>query len=134
MFVNLAPAKSHGLGGACCASCAEHGGSCGGGGMGRGVQEYLPVSWQRELAAYSLGGPIRPPRSGLGLFDSLDTSTWGTTEWLVLAAAGGVLLWLVSGADETRARVEYEKKVMASGGWGAHWGEPKRKRKRRKKQ
>jgi len=66
---------------------------------------------------------------GMGMFESMDFSTWGLTEWLVIAAAGGVLLWLLSGAEDNRARARYEKKVMEEGGWGV---EPKRKRRRRR--
>jgi len=54
--------------------------------MGHGVQEYLPVSWQKELAAFSLGGPIPPPRPGVqGLGD--------TSQWIGAAVGiGGFML------------------------------------------
>lgn len=85
-----------GLGGACCSSCAEHGGSCGG--LGRGVQEYLPVSWQKELAAFSLGGPIPPPSPGVqGLMDS-----WGAGT--VLMVGGGALLLMMALKRTNRRR------------------------------
>jgi len=106
MFVNLAPTKSHGLGRACCASCAEHGGSCGG--MGHGVQEYLPVSWQKELAAFSLGGPIPPPRPGVqGLGDTVGALISSPAAWIV----GLGLLVTVGHAIATRGRVLRSKRA-----------------------
>lgn len=83
-----------GLGGACCSSCAEHGGSCGG--LGRGVQEYLPVSWNKEFAAFSVGGPIPPPSPGVqGLTDN-----WGAGTWAMI---GGAVLLLMYTGKKARA-------------------------------
>jgi hypothetical protein len=104
MFVNLTVTPSKparpGLGGACCSSCAEHGGSCGSKGMGHGVQEYLPVRWQNELAAFSLGGPIPPPSPGIqGL---TDPTTWGLGTWAMIG--GGALLLMFAGKKMNRRR------------------------------
>ncbi len=84
MFVNLAPTKSKGLG---CAGSCGCGGTCGGG-LGHGVQEYVPNSWQRMFAGYSLGGKMFPP-PGMG---AIDLTTVGVGTWTLIGGAGLLLM------------------------------------------
>lgn len=105
-YANLAILPSQlnrGVSGLGCCGC---GGSCAEkkSGLGHGVQEYVPNSWQEEFAAFSLGQPLFNPRAGrnlVGMGDVLDMTSWGPGTWALLA--GGALL-LFTGAKKVSRR------------------------------
>ena len=118
LSISFAP-KPKGVG-SCCSHCAEHGGSCGGkkpgmAGLGHGVQEYVPNSWQEEFAAYSLGSPLFNPQPGrnlVGMGDITDPSSWGIGAWALIG--GGALLFLMGAkhANKRRKSRKMMRRVM----------------------
>jgi hypothetical protein len=73
-----------------CASgmgCAECGGTCGQKGMGNYVTVKDPIS------SYRLQSTING--HGLGLFDSMDFTTWTWTEWALAAGAAYIAVSVV---------------------------------------
>lgn len=83
MYAVLSQSGLSGLGHA---DCHCGGSCCKDKGLGRGVQEYLPVSPNMEFAAYSVGGMIPP----VGMGDLADSTGIGLGTLALIA--GGVLL------------------------------------------
>jgi len=87
-----------GLSGLGHAGCHCGGSCCKDKGLGRGVQEYLPVSPNMEFAAYSVGGMIPP----VGMGDLTDPTSWGIGTWALIG--GGALLLMMAGKKANRRR------------------------------
>lgn len=115
-YANLAMLPSQlnrGVSGLGCCGC---GGSCSEkkSGLGHGVQEYVPNSWQEEFAAFSLGQPLFNPRAGrnlIGMGDVLDVGTWGMGTWAALIIGGAMLLGVTATAKKVR-RVRRSRKAF----------------------
>lgn len=98
MYATLSNTPSRSLSGLGHADCHCGGSCCKDKGLGRGVQEYLPVSPNMEFAAYSVGGMIPP----VGMGDLYDASGPGLGTLALIA--GGVLLVMSMKSASRRRR------------------------------